>query len=60
MITLYRMGNHRNLMVTELSGKSTDVKPINVENGSSFIEIDTGKTYRFDAENKVWHEGVIE
>lgn len=35
---------------------STDTKPINVANGSSLIEMDTGKVYFFDAENGEWRE----
>lgn len=36
---------------------STDTKPTEgINNGSSLIEIDTGKGYVFDAENKEWHE----
>lgn len=35
---------------------STDVKPLGVENGSLCYEIDTGKIFMFDAENKIWIE----
>lgn len=35
---------------------STDVKPTDCPNGSRINEIDTGKVYLFDEENKVWHE----
>lgn len=35
---------------------SSDTKPTDCENGSMLHEIDTGKVYRFDAENLVWHE----
>lgn len=47
--------------LVELRGLSTDSKPIvlengNIENGSQFIEIDTGKLYLFDAESKEWKE----
>lgn len=35
---------------------STDDKPLNVTNGSTCFEIDTGKIYMFDGENKQWHE----
>ena len=44
----------------ELSGLSTDDKPINnyqtytIVNGSIFEEIDTGNTYKYDAENDTW------
>lgn len=40
----------------DLRGLSTDSKPTSVPNGSSFIEIDTGKGYLFDEENKQWIE----
>lgn len=35
---------------------STDTKPMGVENGSLSYEIDTGKIFMFDAENKTWVE----
>ena len=38
----------------DLCGLSTDIKPIDVMNGSSFYEINTDRTFRFDAENKQW------
>lgn len=43
-----------------MSGLSTDDKPINnyqtytIVNGSIFEEIDTGNTYKYDAENDTW------
>ena len=41
----------------ELRGLSTDDKPTdNVANGTTFIEIDTGKMYLYDAENEQWQE----
>lgn len=41
----------------EYRGLSTDTKPTeNVVNGSSFIEIDTGKVYLFDADGGTWNE----
>ena len=41
----------------EFRGLSTDEKPIDrVGNGSVFIEIDTGKVFMFDEENKEWKE----
>lgn len=44
----------------ELRGLSTDVKPTNInggkiENGSSFIEIDTGDIYLYNLENEEWN-----
>lgn len=57
MITLYRPANYNNPRASEFAGRSIDTKPIDVENGSIYKEIDTGRTYRFDAENKQWMEG---
>ena len=38
----------------EFRGLSTDEKPVeNVGNGSIFIEMDTGKVFIFDEQNKV-------
>ena len=35
-------------------GKSTDVKPVGVPNGSVFFEFDKGNLYCFDAETATW------
>jgi hypothetical protein len=35
-------------------GLSTDVKPVNVPNTSSFYEMDTKSMFLFDAENGRW------
>ena len=56
MITLYRPANYTNPRAPEFTGRSIDTKPIDVENGAEFTEIDTGRTYKFDAENKAWIE----
>lgn len=56
MITLYRPANYTNPRASEFTGRSIDTKPVDVENGSMFTEIDTGRAYKFDAENKVWLE----
>lgn len=45
----------------ELRGLSTDEKPTEVDgkiinNGSMFIEIDTGKLYLYDLESQEWKE----
>jgi hypothetical protein len=42
--------------VSDLYGLSTDTKPVNVANGSSFTEIDTGKKFLFDYEGQQWYE----
>lgn len=66
MISIYK---NRNLVSTEgeevksveFRGLSTDIKPDKigdkyVNNGAIFVEIDTGKVYLYDAENKQWRE----
>lgn len=37
-------------------GLSTDTKPETANNGSRYIEMDTGKLYLFDAETAEWLE----
>lgn len=47
-------------MAEEFAGLSTDEKPTEgISNGSSFIEMDTGKTYFFDEESSSWIEWVV-
>ena len=51
-------------ILVELRGLSTDIKPTlfdedidsYIDNGSIFIEIDTGKIYMFDLQNTQWKE----
>lgn len=48
-------------MIVEIRGLSTDEKPIKInnreiENGSVFIEIDTGKISLYDITSKEWKE----
>lgn len=57
MITLYRPAYYTTARAPEFAGRSIDTKPIDVENGATYHELDTGRTYRFDAENKQWMEG---
>lgn len=57
MITLYRAAYSDAIRARVMSGLSTDTKPLDVENGATFNEIDTGKVYRFDMANKTWYEG---
>lgn len=38
-----------------LYGLSSESKPTTYGNGSKFIEVDTGKTYYFDATGGEWH-----
>ena len=67
MVTIYNikkseMINHPNgevFYLLELRGLSTDEKPKSIENGtiengSVFIEIDTGDVYIYDLENEEW------
>ena len=53
MITIYSKTENS----VEMRGLSTDTKPTeNVNNGATYIEIDTGKIYMFDKENSQWKE----
>ena len=62
MITLYENKNIRVVNgevkgIKELRGLSTDEKPTaGIDNGSVFIEIDTGKVFMFDLKNAEWKE----
>ena len=66
MITIQKIENKRTIageeaINTELRGLSTDTKPTEInesqiDNGSIFIEIDTGKIYFYDLENQEWKE----
>ena len=66
MISLYKVENtytkpSGTYKAVELRGLSTDTKPTEIgtnkiDNGSTFIEIDTGKVYLFDLENELWKE----
>ena len=58
MIAMTKIGTdirNGNKPVYEITGLSTDTKPINsINNGSRYIEMDTGIIYFFDEENKKW------
>lgn len=56
MITLTRPSFYDRQTVPSFAGRSIDEKPVDVANGAEYTEIDTGRIYRFDAENAVWHE----
>nr|DAN12824.1 MAG TPA: hypothetical protein [Caudoviricetes sp.] len=61
MITQTRSAGFKIFKVDTYAGRSIDAKPINnVKNGSLFKEIDTGRKYCFDAENKKWYEMPVE
>lgn len=59
MITQIRSAGFKIMKVDFYAGRSIDTKPINIKNGSLFKEIDTGRTYCFDAENNKWYEMPI-
>lgn len=40
----------------DMFGLSTDEKPVDVKNASTFYEMDTKKIFMFDADNMVWLE----
>lgn len=60
--TMSEYGSKINRQLCEIVGLSTDTKPIDkiegiyIQNGSSFLEMDTDTKYLFDAENKQWKE----
>ena len=60
MIAIAREGiniKDKDNALLDIRGLSTDAKPTkDISNGSSFIEMDTGKIYFFDADNKEWLE----
>lgn len=68
MVTIYNIKkskidrvNGEVFYLLELRGLSTDDKPKTIangtiENGSAFIEIDTGDVYLYDIDNEDWNE----
>lgn len=66
MVTIYNVKkvsgeNEKPKFLVELRGLADDEKPIvlvngDIENGSQFIEIDTGKLFLYDIESKLWKE----
>ncbi len=49
--------NIENQMKAELYGLSSDTKPVQeVPNGSTFVEMNTGKVFFFNAKTKTWVE----
>ena len=56
MITQYRPSYYQAPRAPSFAGRSVDGKPLDVENGSTFKEIDTGRVFRYDKENNVWIE----
>lgn len=52
-----RSNPNKHQTVKTYGGLSTDTKPTgNVENGSTFLEFDTGDLYIFDKTNTQWLE----
>lgn len=66
MISIYRNNSvvsteNGEVKSIEIRGLSTDTKPTkigdkDINNGAIFIEIDTGKVFLFDLDNKQWKE----
>lgn len=62
MITLQKIGTYTNTNILEISGLSTDEKPIKsisglpIINGSIFDEIDTGTKYKYNEDSNKWVE----
>lgn len=62
MITLIKRGVSYNSLISEIYGLSSETKPVTeiegrfIENGSVYTEIDTGKKFMYDKENKKWYE----
>ena len=56
MITQYRPSYYQSPRASSFVGLSVDDKPLDVENGSTFKEIDTGRVFRYDKENNLWIE----
>lgn len=40
--------------IWDVRGLSTDEKPLNVPNGSTFYEMDTGNVFMFNEDAKQW------
>lgn len=66
MITVYKTEKNYlkvddTYITAELRGLSTDEKPTEIngkviDNGSTFVEIDTGKVYLYDLDGETWNE----
>ena len=62
MVTLQKIGGSMNREVLEITGLSTDDKPVEyfdstyITNGSTFEEIDTGTVYKYNEDAKEWVE----
>lgn len=66
MISIYKIENtnikpNDDYISAELRGLSSDVKPTEIankkiDNGSMYLEIDTGKIFLYDLESQTWKE----
>ena len=66
MITIQKIENKRTVgeneaVNVELRGLSTETMPVEIndkiiDNGSTYICIDTGEIYIYDLENQQWHK----
>lgn len=66
MVTIQKIENKRTLggdeaVNVELRGLSTDTMPTEIndkiiDNGSTYIAVDTGDVYLYDLENKEWNK----
>lgn len=64
MVTIYDikrndLRNDKSYILADLRGLSTDIKPTEIEtdiieNGSTFIEMDTQDIYFYDGSNETW------
>ena len=57
----FRKNEEKEFITVELRGLSTDTKPTEidnryVDNGSVFIEINTGKIFFYDLDSETWKE----
>ena len=56
-ITVYKRSDNKANPLYDVRCLSTDAKPTaDIPNGSTCIEIDTGKKYLFDGAASTWHE----
>jgi hypothetical protein len=53
-MTVKKIGKVTNYNIQELIGLSTDTKPVDIDAGSTFYELDTKKGYIFDG--TTWFE----
>ena len=61
MMTVERIAGQTDGRSSEFRGLSTDTKPMtangkDVENGSTFLELDTSKVYGYSKSNDTWYE----